>query len=245
MPDIVFLEVGLETADATDCIMTLGGANYRGLVQLTSSRGANVLTQVKAIGEQQHLQMLPVLSKPFETSVIVKVLQDLKLGQRTALAGRVDLGEALANGWIEFWYQPKIDLRKKQLVGVEAFARARHPVHGVLEPDAFIPAATESSLIALSELALAEALKASVNFAKLGVSLRMAVNMPVNALRNLALVDIVHAIVRASRNGRVFSSTSRKNRSSTISNWRATCRRARSASTSSSRSTISAATIPR
>jgi EAL domain-containing protein (putative c-di-GMP-specific phosphodiesterase class I) len=190
-PDIVFLEVGLETADATDCVMMLGGALYRGQVQLTSHRGRTVLAQVKATGEQQHLHMLPVLSKPFETSVIVKVLQDLNLGQRPALAGRVDLGEALAKNWIEFWYQPKIDLRKKQLVGVEAFARARHPLHGVLMPDAFIPAATEANLVALSELALREALKASINFAKLGVSLRMAVNMPVNALKKVALVDIV------------------------------------------------------
>jgi EAL domain-containing protein (putative c-di-GMP-specific phosphodiesterase class I)/CheY-like chemotaxis protein len=191
MPDIVFLEVGLETAPAADCIMMLGTAHYRGQVQLTGNRGQDALAQVKTIGEQQQLQMLPVLSKPFGTSVIVKILQDLKLGQRTALAGRADLGEALANRWIEFWYQPKIDLRKKQLVGVEAFARARHPLHGLLSPEAFIPAATEANLIALSELALGEALKASVNFAKLGVSLRMAVNMPVNALKKVALVDIV------------------------------------------------------
>ncbi len=188
VPDIIFLEVGLEAAD---CIMTLGGARYSGQVQLTSNRSAAVLAQFKTMGEQQHLHMLPVLSKPFETSAIVRILQDLKLGQRTALTGRVDLGEALAKNWIEFWYQPKIDLRKKQLVGVEAFARARHPVHGVLKPDAFIPAATEPNLIALSELVLSEALKASVNFAKLGVNLRMAVNMPVNALKKVALVDIV------------------------------------------------------
>jgi len=36
---------------------------------------------------------------------------------------RFDLERALADGKIEFWYQPKIDLRKKRLVGVEAFAR--------------------------------------------------------------------------------------------------------------------------
>ena len=124
MPDVVFLDIGLEVAGATECIGTLGTSSYRGQVQLTSTRGLGVLAQVKSIGEQQHLHMLPVLSKPFETSVIMKVLQDLRLGQRPALAGRVDLGEALAKGWIEFWYQPKIDLRKKQLVGVEAFARA-------------------------------------------------------------------------------------------------------------------------
>jgi EAL domain-containing protein (putative c-di-GMP-specific phosphodiesterase class I) len=193
MPDIVFLDVGLESANATECVMALGAGGYRGQVQLTSNHGLSVLAQVKSVGEQQHLHMLPVLSKPFETSVIMKVLQDLKLGQRPALAGRVDLGEALANGWIEFWYQPKIDLRKKQLVGVEAFARARHPVHGVLMPEAFIPAATEANLVALSEFALAEAIKASLNFAKLGVSLRMAVNMPINALKRLTVVDIVQA----------------------------------------------------
>ena len=49
----------------------------------------------------------------------------------------------LKKGWIEFWYQPKIDLRKKQLVGAEAFARARHPQHGVLMPSAFMPGARE------------------------------------------------------------------------------------------------------
>ena len=68
------------------------------------------------------------------------------------MAARIGLGEALKNGWMEFWYQPKIDLRKKQLAGAEAFARARHPQFGILSPGAFMPGATESELIALSEL---------------------------------------------------------------------------------------------
>jgi EAL domain-containing protein (putative c-di-GMP-specific phosphodiesterase class I) len=193
VPELVFIDVGFETGDAAECLAALGGANYRGLIQLTSSRGASVLTQIKATGERNRLNMLPVLNKPFETSLIVKMLQDHKLGQHTALAGRVDLGDALAKKWIEFWYQPKIDLRKKQLVGVEAFARVHHPEYGVLPPEAFIPAASDANLIALSELALCDALKASINFAKVGVNLRMAVNMPVNALRKVAIVDIVQS----------------------------------------------------
>ena len=87
--------------------------------------------------------MLPPLKKPFDTSVLLKILHDLKLGHPQSLAARVDLDEALRNGWIEFWYQPKIDLRKKQLIGTEAFARARHPQHGILMPNAFMPGATE------------------------------------------------------------------------------------------------------
>jgi EAL domain-containing protein (putative c-di-GMP-specific phosphodiesterase class I) len=192
-PDLVFLDVGIDTGDAAEYLTAPCAISYRGQIQLFSNRGFDVLTQIKIIDEQQHLQMLPVLNKPFETSVIVKILQDQKLDQSTALAGRADLGEALAKHWIEFWYQPKIDLRKKQLAGVEAFARVRHPEHGVLPPEAFIPAADDANLIALTELALGEALKASVNFAKMGVSLRMAVNMPVNALRKVAVIDIVQS----------------------------------------------------
>jgi EAL domain-containing protein (putative c-di-GMP-specific phosphodiesterase class I) len=190
-PDLIFLDIALESSEAIASVVTLGGSGYQGQVQLISNRGAAVLAHVKSIGEQQRLQMLPVLRKPFETHAILKVLQDLKLGHPPTVAGRIDLSEALAKDWIEFWYQPKIDLRKKQLVGAEAFARARHPQHGVLMPGAFMPAAQEASLIALSELALSSALRASLNFAKLGVSLRLAVNIPVSALVKLDITRIV------------------------------------------------------
>ena len=85
----------------------------------------------------------------------------------------------------------EIDLRKKQLAGSEAFARARHPVHGVLTSAAFIPGAQELSVITLSERALADSLRAGLSFAKLGLTLRMAVNVPVNALVKLPVADIV------------------------------------------------------
>jgi EAL domain-containing protein (putative c-di-GMP-specific phosphodiesterase class I) len=106
-------------------------------------------------------------------------------------ADGIALDEALRNGWIEFWYQPKIDLRKRQFVGVEAFARARHPRDGVLMPSAFLPGATEADLIALSEQALAHTLKAALNFTRLGLNLRPAVNIPVNALVKIAVAEIV------------------------------------------------------
>ena len=196
LPDIVFLNVNLEVQDAVASIETLTKAGFTGSVQLISSRGSAVLDNVKQAGEQMKLPMLPVLKKPFETSAIQKVLSELKLGHGPAPSGvKITLAEALKNNWVEFWYQPKIDLRKKQLVGVEAFARARHPQDGILMPGAFLPGATEADLIALSELALAHTLKAALNFAKLGVNLRPAVNVPVNALIKIAVADIVQTYI--------------------------------------------------
>jgi EAL domain-containing protein (putative c-di-GMP-specific phosphodiesterase class I)/CheY-like chemotaxis protein len=190
-PDAVFLDIALEFAEAIACVGALGQRGYAGYVQLMSSRGSAVLTHVKNIGEQQRLLMLPPLKKPFDTAAIVKLLQHLKFGDPPPVAGRIDLDEALNKNWIEFWYQPKIDLRRKKLAGAEVFARARHPVHGVLTSAAFVPGAHESSLIVLSERALADSLRAGLSFAKLGLRLRMAVNVPIDALVKIPVADIV------------------------------------------------------
>ena len=192
-PELVFLNVSLEVSEAIEAILMLARRGYFGFVQLMSTRGAAVLEHVKSVGDQHRLHMLPVLKKPFDTAAVMRIMQQLKLGHPASAAARVGLDEALGNNWIEFWYQPKIDLRRKQLAGAEAFARARHPQFGVLSPDAFMPDATESGLMALAELAIVSALKAASSFSKIGINLRFAVNIPVNALLKLPISDIVRA----------------------------------------------------
>ncbi|THC39556.1 response regulator receiver protein [Massilia sp. Mn16-1_5] len=44
-------------------------------------------------------------------------------------------------------YQPKIDLQGGTLAGFEALLRWRHPVHGVVSPEEFVPIAEETGLI--------------------------------------------------------------------------------------------------
>src|SRR5271154_3699476 len=47
VPDLVFLDIALESADAIACVVALGNAGYRGRLQLMSSRGSAVLAHVK------------------------------------------------------------------------------------------------------------------------------------------------------------------------------------------------------
>ncbi len=54
-----------------------------------------------------------------------------------------------------------------------------------------MPDASESSIVSLSEMALVSALKAGLTFSKLGVNLKLTVNIPVNALEKIAVADIV------------------------------------------------------
>ena len=50
-------------------------------------------------------------------------------------------------------------MRRKQLAGAEAFARVRHPQHGLLSPGNFMHGADDASMLGLSELAMVSALK--------------------------------------------------------------------------------------
>jgi len=190
-PTLVFHNISLESSDAIASMVALGKSSYRGAVQLMSNRGAAVLEHVKNIGVQQNLNMLPVLKKPFETEAVAKILERLNLGISPSATTRVDLGEALKNNWIEFWYQPKIDVRKKRLAGTEAYARIRHPQYGVLLPASFMPDAKEEDVAKLAELSLNGALKASGTFTNIGINLSVTVNIPVPVLVNLPVEDIV------------------------------------------------------
>jgi EAL domain-containing protein (putative c-di-GMP-specific phosphodiesterase class I) len=104
---------------------------------------------------------------------------------------RIEIGEALRNNWFEIWYQPKIDLKRKCLAGAEALARIRHPALGVLLPGSFLPAATEESIMLLTEHALLSTLRAWSTFDAAGFNLHLAINVPVSVLLKLPIPGIV------------------------------------------------------
>ncbi len=82
-------------------------------------------------------------------------------------------------------------MRKRRLAGAEAYARARHPQHGIVLPASFMPDAKEDAVARLSELALNSALKAGLSFSNIGINLRLTVNIPVPVLVKLPIEDIV------------------------------------------------------
>lgn len=54
---------------------------------------------------------------------------------------------ALRRNQFELHYQPRVDLRSGQIVGLEGLIRWRHPERGLLGPNEFIPLAEETGLI--------------------------------------------------------------------------------------------------
>jgi EAL domain-containing protein (putative c-di-GMP-specific phosphodiesterase class I) len=103
----------------------------------------------------------------------------------------VELHEALRNNWVEIWYQPKIDLKRKCLAGAEALARIRHPALGVLLPGSFLPAVDEDGIAELTEYALISTLRSWSSFDEAGFNLHLAINVPVSALTKVPIPAVV------------------------------------------------------
>jgi EAL domain-containing protein (putative c-di-GMP-specific phosphodiesterase class I) len=59
----------------------------------------------------------------------------------------VELGEALATDQLHLVFQPIVSLQDGRIGGIEALLRWRHPEHGSIPPDQFIPIAAQSPLI--------------------------------------------------------------------------------------------------
>ncbi|MFL5295244.1 MAG: EAL domain-containing protein [Phenylobacterium sp.] len=85
---------------------------------------------------------------------------------------------ALEAGALELFYQPKFDIRRREVTGVEALSRWRHPTRGLLSPDLFIPMAEETGHIrALTEWVLQRAIADQADLAEAGHPLEMSVNI--------------------------------------------------------------------
>src|SRR5271166_2376142 len=104
---------------------------------------------------------------------------------------RIEIDEALRNGWFEMWYQPKIDLKRKCLAGAEALARIRHPHFGELPPGSFLPEVAEDGILRLAEHMLIAMLDDWTMFDEAGFNLHLAINMPAGVLLNLPIAALV------------------------------------------------------
>jgi diguanylate cyclase (GGDEF)-like protein len=112
-----------------------------------------------------------------------------------------DLREALALNQLFLVYQPQVDYRNHQIVGVEALLRWQHPQHGLVPPDLFIPLAEQNgSIIAIGEWVLDQACRQLREWHDQGFSeLRMAINLSTVQLHHAELPRVVNNLMQVYR----------------------------------------------
>jgi diguanylate cyclase (GGDEF)-like protein len=115
---------------------------------------------------------------------------------QTAAEGRAeleaDLGTALEQDQFFLLYQPIFDLTTRDVLGIEALIRWRHPTRGIVEPAAFIPIAEESGLISgIGRWVLSEACRQLAVWQERGIDIGVSVNVSAYQLDRDGLADDV------------------------------------------------------
>lgn len=107
-----------------------------------------------------------------------------------------DLCRALDDGELEVYFQPKVTLRDRRLIGVECLARWEHPTHGVVAPEDFVAVAEHTGQLGrLTEVVLREGLRRSRDWAHGEQPLAVAVNLAARTLTDPHFPDRVRELL--------------------------------------------------
>jgi diguanylate cyclase (GGDEF)-like protein len=108
-----------------------------------------------------------------------------------------ELRAALAAGQVIVRYQPKVSLRGRELVGVEALVRWNHPEYGEVAPDRFVPLAEVTGLIGvLTDHVLRAALAQCRQWLDRDLRIPVAVNLSARSLSDADFPERVAGMLR-------------------------------------------------
>ena len=142
--------------------------------------------------------MCPPLEKPFRADAIRQAVMRLPFDGQTlttlsrAPTTRIEIGEALDKNWIEPRHEPKVDLHRGTLVGMEGVCAAGIRCTACSTSPRSCPSEnTEADTTALAEHQLITALRDWNELSAAGPTLRTAVNVGISVLGNLELPALV------------------------------------------------------
>jgi EAL domain-containing protein (putative c-di-GMP-specific phosphodiesterase class I) len=181
LPGLVVLGLSVGEIEAKEMLKTLAAKQFGGMVLPFEPQDSSIAVAVVELGKKLGLRMLPALLAVTGETLPYDIAAFLPVELPNPV---IDLGEALRAGWLELWYQPKINARTLALCSAEALARMHHPYWGVLQPARFVPECGDQHLHALSKFVIDQAIADWRYFLATHKHLDISINLPVSFLRD-------------------------------------------------------------
>ncbi len=182
-PDLVVLCVPPDGIESAHVLRILSATNFQGQILLLGPRDLQALVAVRQAAQELDLAVLPPLTTPFSDESLRASVATL-LPDEEPPTSPVDLAEAVAAGWLELWYQPKVNAQSLCFDSAEALVRMRHPKWGVLPPAYFIPDDSDPHFRALSDFVIRRAIEDWQCFLGDYGHVEIAINLPIEFLRD-------------------------------------------------------------
>lgn len=164
-------------------ILNAVGQPYRlddHLVSVTSSAGVSFYPQdgvdADTLLRQADQAMYQAKQEGRNRFHIFDPAHDRRVRTRRETLLRIE--EAIAQSELCLYYQPKVDLRRGTVAGVETLVRWRHPTRGILPPAEFLSALEDSEhAVMVGEYVIDHALQQSERWRAAGLDLSVSVNV--------------------------------------------------------------------
>ena len=109
----------------------------------------------------------------------------------------VDLDQALKNQQIRPHFQPQYCLKTHEIIGLEAFARWRHPIKGFISPTVFVPLAQRRSVITkLTESMMRQTYAHLGAFIDIQPKLKVAFNVSSSECSSPGLLHLIQRLLK-------------------------------------------------
>lgn len=193
--DAVFLDLNMPGMDGIQFIRELAWQEYPGALILLSGTDERILASAERLARGEGLMVAGRLRKPVATEALAALLDQVRAPAtgasrpRRATGRGFSAGEvaaAIEAGQLVNHYQPQVSFADGALVGLEALVRWEHPEEGLVLPYRFVAAAEAGGVIgALTNCVLRKAMADLRRWRKLGVGLRVSVNVTMADLMDL------------------------------------------------------------
>jgi EAL domain-containing protein (putative c-di-GMP-specific phosphodiesterase class I)/ActR/RegA family two-component response regulator len=201
---LLFCDLQMPEMDGIECLRHVSALNYKGVVILLSGADARLLDTVGNLLKEHKLNYVGALEKPIDEVLLYALLMKLNSAvPKKKIQGPLEMltpdevREGLEKGYVELFFQPKIEINSKRVLGAECLLRWRHPVRGIITPLSVIPVAEAHGLIDTLTLQIfTKAMGYLGEWTRQGNAVRVSVNISVDNLQHLDLPNVLAGIVR-------------------------------------------------
>ncbi|MGQ3029104.1 MAG: two-component system response regulator [Ferrovibrionaceae bacterium] len=187
LPSIVLVDLRMPGTDGVELLRLCARERPPAKFIIASGLDHRVVDAAGRLARSFGLDVIGAMVKPVRIADLLTLLQSHLAGEATT-AG--ELEAAIAAQQIVGYWQPKLSVGTRAVVGAEVLARWRHPAHGMLMPDHFIPLAESGELIQRLTWSIVErSLAQHAEWAADGLVLPFAVNLSARCLTDLDLPD--------------------------------------------------------
>lgn len=168
-------------------------------LSISASIGATVFPQAQDISADELIRqadqaMFTAKQQGKDRFHIFDPQLDLTVRGRHESIDRINA--AIDNGEFELYYQPQVNMRSGEIIGVEALIRWRHPDKGMISPGVFLPAIEgHPTTLEIDKWVLQRAMQQMEEWAGSGYTFNVSVNISGDMIQSLETPQLIKGLL--------------------------------------------------